>query len=113
MRWGSSWRCNRSSRNNHEPDRPQADRGLAALPPVPVALGLPSLVAAQLPARGLCRAVHLETMEAGMTAREKHTVHLPDGGKVVIDGDEVTVHLAEPIKVRRSHWIRYFSPAEE
>lgn len=46
-------------------------------------------------------------------ASEKHTVHCRDGGKVVICGDEVEIHLAGPIKVRRQHWIRYFPPCEE
>jgi hypothetical protein len=43
----------------------------------------------------------------------KHIVHCREGGKVIIDGDAVEVHLDGPIKITRKHWVRYFSPADE
>ena len=45
--------------------------------------------------------------------KEKHTVHCRNGGKVVIDGDRVEIHMAGPIVVRRKEWIVYLTPAEE
>ena len=45
--------------------------------------------------------------------KEKHTVHCRDGGKVVIDGDRVEVHLPGPIVVHRKHWVKYLLPREE
>lgn len=44
---------------------------------------------------------------------DKHTVHLREGGKVLIDGDRVEVHLSQPFVFHRKHWIRYFLPSEE
>ncbi|WP_062114001.1 hypothetical protein [Aureimonas sp. AU40] len=44
---------------------------------------------------------------------EKHTVHLRNGGKVVMEGDRCEIHLAGPIVVHRRHWIRLLSPREE
>ncbi|MCR6502539.1 hypothetical protein MUO32_26280 [Shinella sp. CPCC 101442] len=44
---------------------------------------------------------------------EKHTVHCRAGGKVVIDGDRVEIHLPGPIVVRRQSWTIHLSPAEE
>ena len=44
---------------------------------------------------------------------DKHTVHCRNGGKVVIDGDRVEVHLAGPLVLQRKHWTRYYVPAQE
>lgn len=44
---------------------------------------------------------------------EKHTVHCREGGKVVIDGDRVEVHLPGPIVVHRKQWVKWLSPREE
>ena len=44
---------------------------------------------------------------------DKHTVHCRDGGKVVIDGDRVEIHLPGPIVVRRQSWTCHLSAAEE
>lgn len=44
---------------------------------------------------------------------DKHTVHLRDGGKVIIDGDRVELHLAAPLVFHRKHWIQYFPPSVE
>lgn len=44
---------------------------------------------------------------------DKHIVHCRNGGKVIIDGDRVEVHLDGPLVYQRSQWITYFPPAEE
>lgn len=44
---------------------------------------------------------------------ERHIVHCKSGGKVVLDGDQVEIHLPGPIVIRRSKWIKYFTPKEE
>lgn len=44
---------------------------------------------------------------------EKHTVHLREGGKVVIDGDRVELHLDGPLVFGRKRWTRYLTPQEE
>jgi len=44
---------------------------------------------------------------------DKHIIHLPEGGRVIIEGDRVEIHLAGPIVVQRKRWIRYFIPEEE
>lgn len=44
---------------------------------------------------------------------DRHTIHLADSSKVVIEGDRVEVHLGAPIIVHRKRWIRHFMPDEE
>lgn len=44
---------------------------------------------------------------------EKHTVHCRNGGRVVIEGDRVEIHLDSPLVYQRSQWTTYFPPAEE
>ena len=44
---------------------------------------------------------------------DKHIVHCRNGGKVIINGDRVEVHLDGPLVYQRSQWISYFPPAEE
>ncbi|MEQ9634772.1 MAG: hypothetical protein RLW68_01675 [Devosia marina] len=44
---------------------------------------------------------------------DKHIVHLREGGRVIIEGDRVEVHLTQPFTVHRKNWICHFSPAEE
>lgn len=44
---------------------------------------------------------------------EKHTVHLREGGKVVIDGDRVEVHFPGPFVTTRKQYNRFLSPDEE
>lgn len=44
---------------------------------------------------------------------ERHTVHLADGSKVVVDGDRYEVYLARPLTFRRGDWICWFSPEDE
>jgi hypothetical protein len=48
-----------------------------------------------------------------MDVAGKHTIHCRDGGKVVLNGDEVEVYLPEPIRLRRKRWIHYISPRVE
>lgn len=48
-----------------------------------------------------------------MSTKEKHTVHCREGGKVVIDGNRVEVHLPGPIVVQRGQWVKYLTPREE
>lgn len=43
----------------------------------------------------------------------KHTVHCRNGGKVIIEGDRVEIHLPSPIVVTRSHWVKPLTPHEE
>ncbi len=44
---------------------------------------------------------------------DKHIVHCRNGGKVVIDGNRVEVHLPGPVIVHRKTWTKHFVPAEE
>lgn len=47
------------------------------------------------------------------TTKERHTIHCRAGGKVVIDGDRVEVHLPGPVVVSRRKWVKYLTPHEE
>lgn len=44
---------------------------------------------------------------------DKNIVHLKEGGKVIIDGDRVELHLTGPLTFHRSHWVHYLTPSEE
>lgn len=45
---------------------------------------------------------------------EKHTVHLRNGSKAIVDADgKVELHLAGPLRFRRKQWICYLMPGEE
>lgn len=45
---------------------------------------------------------------------EKHTVHLREGGKVIIDETgRVELHLDGPLVFHRKCWVKYLQPSEE
>lgn len=44
---------------------------------------------------------------------DRNIVHCQDGGKVIIEGDRVEVHLPGPLVFHRKHFSSMYAPREE